>query len=160
VLILSDTGMRVGEANNLKWGDLTPIVDGLGRKNYEIKVRGKTGTRSVIGRTNVFDYFERMRVLNEVNEPSDYIFRMKGGSKVITLIDQFQRVLESAGIATNGDGERYTLYSLRHFYAVRFLRKGKPVWDIARNMGTSVQMIQEYYGKQATPVELATNLGS
>jgi integrase len=160
VLILSDTGMRVGEANNLRWGDLTPIVDGLGRKNYEIKVRGKTGARSVIGRTNVFDYFERMRVLNEINEPIDYIFRMKGGSKVITLIDQFQRVLEGAGIATNNDGERYTLYSLRHFYAVRFLRKGKPVWDIARNMGTSVQMIQEYYGKQATPVELATNLGS
>lgn len=54
VLIVSDTGMRVGEANNLKWGDLTPIVDGRGRKNYEIKVRGKTGSRTVIGRSNVF----------------------------------------------------------------------------------------------------------
>lgn len=160
VLILSDTGMRVGEANNLKWADLTPIVDGRGRKNYEIKVRGKTGSRTVIGRLNVFGYFERMRVLNERNEPTDYVFRMKNGNKLITLIDQFQRVLESAGIATNSQGERYTLYSLRHFYAVRFLRKGIPVWDIARNMGTSVQMIQEYYGRQATPAELATRLGS
>jgi integrase len=159
VLILSDTGMRVGEANKLKWGDLTPIVDGRGRKNYEIKVRGKTGVRSVVGRTNVYGYFERMRKLNETNEPSDYIFRMKGGSRIITLIDQFQRVLESAKIAMNGDGERYTLYSLRHFYAVRFLRKGIPVWDIARNMGTSVKMIQDYYGKQATPTESATVLG-
>lgn len=159
VLILSDTGMRVGEANNLKWGDLTAIVDGRGRKNYEIKVKGKTGERSVVGRTNVYGYFERMRALNKTNEPGDYIFRMKGGSKIITLIDQFQRVLDSAGIAVNGNGERYTLYSLRHFYAVRFLRKGIPVWDIARNMGTSVKMIQDYYGKQATPVESATTLG-
>lgn len=159
VLILSDTGMRVGEANNLKWGDLTAIVDGRGRKNYEIKVKGKTGERSVVGRTNVFGYFERMRALNKTNEPGDYIFRMKGGSKIITLIDQFQRVLDSAGIAVNGNDERYTLYSLRHFYAVRFLRKGIPVWDIARNMGTSVKMIQDYYGKQATPVESATTLG-
>lgn len=159
VLILSDTGMRVGEANNLKWGDLTAIVDGRGRKNYEIKVKGKTGERSVVGRTNVYGYFERMRGLNKTNEPGDYIFRMKGGSKIITLIDQFQRVLDSAGIAVNGNGERYTLYSLRHFYAVRFLRKGIPVWDIARNMGTSVKMIQDYYGKQATPVESATTLG-
>jgi integrase len=159
VLILSDTGMRVGEANSLKWGDLTAIVDGRGRKNYEIKVRGKTGARSLVGRTNVYGYFERMRALNATNEPGDYIFRMKGGSKIITLIDQFQRVLESANIALNGDGERYTLYSLRHFYAVRFLRKGVPVWDIARNMGTSVKMIQDYYGKHATPVGAATELG-
>lgn len=160
VLILSDTGMRVGEANSLRWGDLTAFVDGRGRSNYEIKVRGKTGVRTVIGRTNVYGYFERMRVLNESNLPTDYVFRMKNGKQVITLIDQFQRVLERAGIAKNIDGETYTLYSLRHFYAVRFLRKGVPVWDVARNMGTSVQMIQEYYGKQATPYELATRLGS
>ncbi len=159
VLILSDTGMRVGEANNLKWADLTPIVDGLGRKNYEIRVRGKTGVRSVVGRTNVYSYFERIRNLNAINDAGDYVFRMKDGSKIITLIDQFQRVLEQANIATNADGERYTLYSLRHFYAVRFLRKGIPVWDIARNMGTSVQIIQDYYGKQATPAESATTLG-
>ena len=159
VLILSDTGMRVGEANNLKWADLTPIVDQRGRPNYEIKVKGKTGVRSVVGRTNVYGYFERMRQLNENNEPTDYIFRMKGGSRIITLIDQFQRVLEAAGIAKNTEGERYTLYSLRHFYAVRFLRKGVPVWDIARNMGTSVAIIESYYGKLATPAGSATTLG-
>jgi hypothetical protein len=33
------------------------------------------------------------------------------------------------------------------------------VFDIARNMGTSVQMIQSYYGKQATPISMATKLG-
>ena len=159
VLILSDTGMRVGEANNLKWADLTPIVDRRGRPNYEIKVRGKTGERSVIGRTNVLSYFERLRQLNEKNEPTDFIFRMKGGTQVNTLIYQFQRVLEAAGIAKNTEGERYTLYSLRHFYAVRFLRKGVPVWDIARNMGTSVAIIESYYGKLATPAGSATTLG-
>ena len=84
---------------------------------------------------------------------------MKGGSRIITLIDQFQRVLEDAGIAKNIEGERYTLYSLRHFYAVRFLRKGVPVWDIARNMGTSVAIIESYYGKLATPTTSATVLG-
>ena len=51
------------------------------------------------------------------------------------------------------------MYSLRHFYAVQALRKGIGVFDIARNMGTSVQIIQSYYGKTATPMSMATTLG-
>ena len=31
--------------------------------------------------------------------------------------------------------------------------------DAARNMGTSVQIIEQYYGKQATPAMMATQLG-
>jgi hypothetical protein len=48
---------------------------------------------------------------------------------------------------------------LRHFYAVQGLRNDIGIYDIARNMGTSVQMIQSYYGKQATPISMATKLG-
>jgi hypothetical protein len=33
------------------------------------------------------------------------------------------------------------------------------VFEVARNMGTSVQMIQEYYEKQATSAVLAARLG-
>jgi integrase len=47
----------------------------------------------------------------------------------------------------------------RHFYAVMPLRNGIGVFEIARNMGTSVQIIQEYYGGQATAVTFATKLG-
>jgi hypothetical protein len=39
------------------------------------------------------------------------------------------------------------------------LRGGVGIYDIARNMGTSVQMIQSYYGRQATPISMATTLG-
>ncbi len=84
---------------------------------------------------------------------------MPDGSKVITLIDQFNAVLKQAGMQKNGFGEKYSLYSLRHFYAVMALRNGIGVFEIARNMGTSVQMIQEYYGKQATSAVFATRLG-
>jgi hypothetical protein len=38
------------------------------------------------------------------------------------------------------------------------LRSGVGVFEVARNMGTTVQMIQEYYGKQATPSVFATRL--
>jgi integrase len=84
---------------------------------------------------------------------------MSDGSKVITLIDQFNAALKDAGVQRNGFGEKYTLYSLRHFYAVMALRNGIGVFEVARNMGTSVQMIQQYYGKQATSAVFATRLG-
>jgi len=91
--------------------------------------------------------------------PNNFLFAMPDGSKVITLIDQFNAVLKQAGMQKNGFGEKYSLYSLRHFYAVMALRNGIGVFEIARNMGTSVQMIQEYYGKQATSAVFATRLG-
>lgn len=78
---------------------------------------------------------------------------------MITLIYQFDKVIEMAGVVHNSHGDKFTLYSLRHFYAVSSLRRGIGVFDVARNMGTSVQVIQNYYGKHATPMKLATQLG-
>jgi hypothetical protein len=84
---------------------------------------------------------------------------MYDGNKIITLIDQFKALLTSINLSENRDKEKYTLYSLRHFYAVRMISRSIPIYDIAKNMGTSVQMIEKYYGKQATPLSLATKLG-
>ena len=159
VLILSNSGMRVGELNNLQWGDIEEFTDGKQRKNYLLYVNGKTGRRAVVPRTNAVRYIQRMQERNPDRKATEYVFTMRDGGKVITLIDQFQNVLRQARILENRYGERYTLYSLRHFYAVMAIRKGLPIWDIAKNMGTSVKIIENYYGKQATSAELATSLG-
>lgn len=175
VLLLANSGMRVGEANNLRDSDVIEFKDDLGRKNYMFNVKGKTGKRVVIPRTNAVRYVERVRRRNKEWESvwnanadktrrkkikGDWFFRMPDGNKLLTLIDQFQVLLDYVGLTTNADGERFTLYSLRHFYAVQMLHKSKAtVWDIARNMGTSVQVIESYYGRQATPLLLATKLG-
>jgi integrase len=79
--------------------------------------------------------------------------------RVITLMETFDNAIRLAGIVHNSHGDKFTLYSLRHFYAVSSLRGGIGVFDVARNMGTSVQVIQNYYGKHATPMKLATQLG-
>jgi integrase len=84
---------------------------------------------------------------------------MYDGNKIVTLIDQFNALLDSINLSESRDKEKYTLYSLRHFYAVMMIRRGIPIFDIARNMGTSVQIIEKYYGKQATALALATKLG-
>ena len=75
-------------------------------------------------------------------------------SRIVTLIDQLDAALREAGLERSSFGEKYSIYSFRHFYAVNALRNGVGVFEVARNMGTSVQIIQEYYGRQATPTVL------
>jgi integrase len=159
VLVLANSGMRIGEANNLGIRDVIPFRDDKGRVNYRFIVRGKTGERDVILRSAVASRVDKLLAKRRGEDPNNFLFAMPDGSKVITLIDQLNSALKQAGIQKNGFGEKYSLYSLRHFYAVTALRNGIGVFEVARNMGTSVQMIQEYYGKQATPAVFVTRLG-
>jgi integrase len=180
VLILANSGMRVGEANNLKEADVEEFTDERGRKNFMFHVKGKTGKRVVIPRTNAVRYVQRVVERNKLRkeelengverqvrtpkrkrteDKSGWFFSMYDGNRIITLIDQFDAVLASINMSANRYNEKYSLYSLRHFYAVMALRKNMSVFSIAANMGTSVQIIQHYYGKQATPLAMATTLG-
>ena len=160
VLILANSGMRVGEANNLKIRDVIPFKDGQGRDSFRFMVKGKTGERDVIPRANAAHYIRRVLERRTGARPDDLFFAMPDGSRINTLIDQFNAVLDEGGITHNSHGDKHTLYSLRHFYAVMALRKGIDVYAVARNMGTSIQIIQAYYGKHATPKDFATKLGN
>jgi len=154
---LTDGGL--GEANNLKIRDLELFENDLGRRNYRFKVKGKTGECDVILRASAAKSVDRLLTRRIGAKPDDWLFVMGNDNRVITLIDQFDKVLDLAGITHNSHGDKYTFYSLRHFYAVLSLRRGIGVFDVARNMGTSVQVIQSYYGKHATSIKLATQLG-
>lgn len=160
VVILARSGMRVGEANNLKVRDVHKFYDRLDRVNYRFVVRGKTGERDAIPAASVVPFVESVLASKgEKPDPNAWFFAMANGSQVISLADQFAKVLGSANLRTNSAGNGFSLYSLRHYYAVMALRDGIGIYDVARNMGTSVEMIQQYYGKQATPKLMATTLG-
>jgi integrase len=151
--------MRAGEANNMKVRDVETFADERRRRNYRFKVRGKTGERDVILRAIAAKSVDRLLARRADAKPDDWLFSMRSGTRVITLIDQFDKVLRLAGIERNSHGQKFTIYSLRHFYAVQSLRRGIGVFELARNMGTSVQVIQDYYGKHATAMTFATRLG-
>jgi len=90
----------------------------------------------------------------------DWLFMMRDGSRVITLIDQFDKVLDLAGITHNSHGDKYTLYSLRHFYAVPSLRRriGVLMWPAIWVLACRSFKVTTA-GKHATPRKLATQLG-
>ena len=151
---------RTGEANKLKIRDVHPFKDEKGRNNLRLVVRGKTGERDAILRSVAAKRLDKYLTKRRVDEPAGLLFASPVGSQIISLIDQLNSALREAGIERNSFGEKYSAYSLRHFYAVNALRNGVGVFEVARNTGTSVQMIQEYYGKQATSAVLRQGSGT
>jgi site-specific recombinase XerD len=139
--------------------DVHPFKDEKQRHNYRLVVRGETGERDAVVRSVAAKRLDKYLAVRRADNPGGLLFVMPDGSPIVTLIDQLTSALKEAEIERNSFGEKYSVYSLRHFYAVNALRNGIGVFEVARNMGTSVQMIQEYYGKQATSAVFATRLG-
>jgi integrase len=52
------------------------------------------------------------------------------------------------GVLFGSDGKKRTPYSLRHTYATVRLSEGVSVFQLAANMGTSVEMLDDFCGKK------------
>jgi len=159
VLVIAHSGLRPGEANDLTVRDVHFFRDEKGRSNFRLVVRGKTGERDVIVRSAAAKRLDKLLAKRRAENPTGRLLAMPDETRIVTLIDQLDAALREAKLQKNSFGEKYSIYSLRHFYAVNALRNGVGVFEVARNMGTSVQIIQEYYGKQATASVFATRLG-
>ena len=159
VLILANTGIRVGEARTLKWRDIRQIDgdadDGV---NIVLTVTGKTGLREVVARTpEVKTYFQRIYDLRRTELNSDdtpepalsadsLVFCHPDGSAIGSFKKSFQSLIRSAGVEQDSHGQKRTIYSLRHTYATFRLHEGVHQFKLARNMGTSVAMLEQFYG--------------
>ncbi len=148
VLVLSNTGIRVGEARTLKWRDIREL-DG----NVILTVNGKTGIREVVSRTpEIRDYIKRIYDLrvDEVGEdkvtPDSLVFCHKDGTEVGSFKKSFQSLLKGCGVEKDSFGRQRSIYSLRHTYATFRLHEGVNHYVLSRNMGTSVKMLEDYYG--------------
>jgi integrase len=156
VLILANTGIRIGEARTLKWRDIREIPPSNGsseKPNIALSVKGKTGPRVVVARTpDVKDYLKRILELriDEMGgkKPStdEYVFCNKDGVAIGSFKKSFISLVKAAGVEFNSHGERRTIYSLRHTYATFRLQEGVQQYALAKNMGTSVAMLERHYG--------------
>jgi integrase len=59
----------------------------------------------------------------------------------------FRRLLRHAELLTNNSGATRTLYSLRHTYATAELLATTDIHTLAKQMGTSVTMLERHYSK-------------
>ena len=151
VLILANTGIRVGEARTMKWKDLKEIPASEGSNqspNIALFVKGKTGSREVVARkAEVKDYFKRivelrLAELKQNPNPDSYIFCNPDGTPIGSFKKSFATLLKNAGVEYDTDGNRHSIYSLRHTYATFRLVEAVHQFILANNMGTSTAMGQ------------------
>ena len=85
------------------------------------------------------------------------IFVMPAGDQPYEMSGVFERLMRDSGLLQDSAGKTRTLYSLRHTYATFALADGVPIHTLARQMGTSVGMIERHYSK-LTPMLNAERL--
>lgn len=165
MLIMVNTGMRVGEARDLKWSDIdsqSRTVNGKEVTDIILKVKGKTGTRDVVAKSSdVKEFFNRIWVmrcaehekLHEGEKDADKgppltepVFANKQGKAIKSFKKGYESFIKSIGLLKSAEGETRTIYSLRHTYATFRLSHGVDAYKLAQNMGTTVEMIERHYG--------------
>jgi len=80
------------------------------------------------------------------------VFTFSDGTQPYHFNAAFSRLLQNAGIERDGTGAKRTLYSLRHTYATLELLAGTDIHTLARQMGTSVLMLERFYSKVSAVV--------
>jgi integrase len=154
ILIMGNTGIRIGEMRNVRWVDLASGVGEDGEERVLISVDGKTGRRTVVSNFGVERYLKRLwefRATEVGTEPDlrEFIFCHPDGRRVGSYKKGFENLLAECKLRTDNEGRNRTLYSLRHTYATMRINR-VPVYQLAVNMGTSVEMIEQYYSHART----------
>jgi integrase len=161
VLVLANTGLRVGEVRGLRWSDLRTVNTTDGTRLVG-EVHGKTGVREVVFQSGADEYIKRiydMRVeeLGEAPPDDQVVFCHRDGTQVQTMKNAFISLLKFAGVPIERNGGSRTIYSLRHFYATMRLSHDTSPFLLAKQMGTSVEMLEKFYGQTVTS-ELAAQI--
>ena len=167
VEFLLGTGIRQGtESMPIRWKSLQ--WHWIGEKRYlRIWVSGKTGPRYLIARHFVIEALERLiawqalpyKNLEAVIEAKldRKVFVFPEGDAPHSLDDVFERLMVESNLLKDATGKNRTLYSLRHTYATFRLADGIDIHTLAKQMGTSVGMIERHYSK-LTPMLSAERL--
>ncbi|NVK29834.1 MAG: phage integrase SAM-like domain-containing protein [Gammaproteobacteria bacterium] len=160
-LILANTGIRHGtEMANLKWKHLDWFISETGERYLEITVDGKTGNRQLIARHLAVRYFKRIQSrfpklavysFDELlkRRVDEFVFRLRNGEQTKQLNRSFEQYLSKLEMLYGSTNDKMprTLYSLRHFYATREIQRGVSLGILAKQMGTSVGMLEKFYSK-------------
>lgn len=138
ILFLANTGLRPDEANWLEYRDVEIVKDeATGHTILEIQVRGKRGVGYCKSTSGAVFPFKRMVARNKP-KPTDKVFPVDHKK-------QFNAILAKLGLKLDREGNKRTLYSLRHSYISFRLLEGADIYQVAKNCRTSVEMIEQHY---------------
>lgn len=151
------TGIRHGtEALPIRWKHFQwhYIKD---KKYLRVWVSGKTGPRFLIAKHAAIEMLTRLYQWQGLKyETFDDLLNARLDRLVFMTPSKYQPrdfrtlfvcLMESSNLLKNEAGETRTLYSLRHTYATFALSEGLDIHTLARQMGTSIAMLEKHYSK-------------
>ena len=158
MLVMTNTGMRTMEAANLRWRDVDARTDKHERPFVCLNVRGKGKFRQLVAASNVASYLDRIKALSKATKPDDFVFTTSTGKQNADLYGSLiESLLTESALLHSSSGSRRSTYCFRHTYATFRLMEGIDVYFLAKQMGTSIKMIEDYYG-HITPAKNAERI--
>lgn len=170
VLMLGYSGVRHGrEAMDIKWRNLSFTKSTSGKELVVmdvLKKKGRKGThswRKVVVRHNRFNDAKKVLIRLKDRVPElrgislEAAIKAKKDIPLFCLSDKsqpkrmdgtFKKFLLDSGLGIGSEEKMRSLYSFRHFYATMQLTGKHPISVIllSKQLGTSVKMIEQYYG--------------
>jgi integrase len=158
MLIMANTGLRPPEARNFRRRDRSEARKAQdGRQFLPLRVRGKDKFRELVAPMSVATYLDRLtklvdqrkKELDQEITPDDFMFINYDGTPAKTLYKSLLDDLlgeKETNLLFSASGKRRSTYSFRHTYATFRLMNGTDVYFLAKQMDTSIKMIEDYYG--------------
>lgn len=159
VAVAATTGMRPGtEMNRLRWNQVIFDEHSSGGRSHKIirivilrrQGKVKSDREAIAYEHDIFDVRKILTALKSWSsaKPDRFAFARPSDGVVPNLSTLFSDTLRDAGILIDPEtNEQRTLYSLRHYYATQSLLRGTNEHFLARVMGTSTTMLDQYYSK-------------
>ena len=153
-LLLSNTGLRFGEARRLKWKHVK-IVRGKDEKKALVEITLSADMtknkkdRVVQGRRG--DVLQRIKSYSNYTSSNDFVFVDNVSGNALGR-DYYYRawkfMLNATGLK---DGDKdISYYNLRHTYATWRLYAGMNSRALCENLGTGLQYLEQHYGQMKT----------
>jgi integrase len=158
--VMKPITIKTGVIDNTDDGHEEITLSNLNR-SLELTISGKTGTRTIVAMLRTVKALERIAKRNyeiddDITEPfkqlivpknNDYVFRTRDKEKPTSFQKMFESFLEEHSLLYDTKTEqKRVFYSLRHTYATLALTHDKvPIHTLAKQMGTSVLMIEKHY---------------
>lgn len=161
IVFMANTGMRVSESQSIRFKDIRIMQDSIEfnseretKEVCEISIqsgkRGARSTKSFIGAPAVFNRICKRRGISNPENSDSLLFECHHR-------EAFKRLLREINLYNDKWGRKRDFVSLRHTYIVYRLMNGVPVYNVAKNVGTSVFMIEQHYAKSLDSLNLDVN---
>lgn len=125
----------------------------------------KTTDQEVVTMPAAYGIYQDLRSFQELRgyaDPTDYLFFPEYQNRLTMIAVAgriFSRVIKEAGLQK--EGEKHTLYSLRHTSIMyRLLNGNASTLELARNARTSQAMIDKHYASRLTPLMAVDSIHS